>query len=69
MMSESSILARIMAYMAENRIMTALEAEVQENVALGANPVECENLALKAKFVEINDVKCWVTASVRFRPV
>ena len=43
--------------MAENRIMTALEAEVEENLALEANPVESENLALKANYVEIDDVE------------
>src|ERR1044072_9645143 len=53
MMSKSSTLTRITAYMAENRIMTALEAEKQENLALEANPVACEKLALKADPVEI----------------
>src|ERR1044072_3138148 len=57
LMSESSILAQITAYMAENRIMTALEAKTEENLALKGNPIESENLALKANSFEIDDVE------------
>ena len=43
--------------MAENRVMTALEAEKQENLAFEANHVASENLALKADPVEICDAE------------
>src|ERR1044072_3707855 len=40
LMSEANALERITAYMAENRINTALEAELEQNMALEAIIVE-----------------------------
>lgn len=41
-MIESSILARIAAYMAENRIIAALEVGFQQKMFVEANPIKTD---------------------------
>ena len=53
---ESSILTRITTYVAENKILTALEAEASRNMADEANSVEINDMKYNGKEPKINMV-------------
>ena len=55
-MTESSILTRITAYVAENKMLTALEAEASRNMADEANSVEINDMKYNGKEPKINMV-------------